>query len=673
MGTCRFSLRAGAGAPARCLRGAIGVVAGAGIFAVLAVFAVFGVFGAGCATAPGQVSKIVNGRIVVTRAIRPDAYEHVARAELFEEEQRWGDAAGELERALRYDDQAAEVRAELAEVYLRLDRAEDAAEQIEQSLATAPTVAGYMAAAHLAEARHDEAGAIGHLRQAAANAQSDGDIEAIEDTHLALGNAQLATLDVPGATATIRALRNAAPDNVRARIELAALDWVEGHLPEAETGLVEAVALEPEQLDARLMLAALRVALGRAADAKTTFREALDRSEDSLDIAEMYLKWLSRRGDKAEAGAEADRLTPDAVDEGTVETIARLERAAGRPERARRAAAEALRKGAPAGRVALVVGGALDDMKDHAGAAAALLAVRRGDPDFIESRLRAAESLRRVGGAAALKQADKALDEATEVVGADVGGAGGRGSGAAAPSTSIKAPAAGAAAAPPSKALGSEARDTRGDGRDEGREDGDEPRPRDWASDLIVARALLDEKRGDTARARRGLDLALQKDPDSPRFLLVRAAIDERRGDWQAALTQAEKILRADPRHVEALNFWGFVVVDHDHDLSTAIRRLQVAMVLNPGAGGVVDSLGWARLHAGNLAAAAELLTQAERLEPGDPEILSHLAEIYSRQKQIERAVVTYRKALQQDPDERVARDIEKHLHALESMSSAGR
>jgi tetratricopeptide (TPR) repeat protein len=374
---------------------------------------------------------------------------------------------------------------------------------------------------------------------------------------------------------------------------------------------------------------------------------------------------LSRRGDKADAGAEADRLIPDAVDESTVETIARLERAAGRPERARRAAAEALRKGAPAGRVALVIGGALDDMKDHAGAAAALLAVRRGDPDFIESRLRAAESLRRVGGAAALKQADRALDEATEVIGAELG-AGGRG--ATAPSASAKAPAAGAATStstPAFKASGGDGRDTR--------DEGDEPRPRDWASDLIVARALLDEKRGDPERAKRGLDLALQKDPDSPRFLLVRAAIDERRGDWQAALTQTEKILHGDPRHVEALNFWGFVAADHDRDLPTAIRRLQVAMVLNPGAGGVVDSLGWARLHAGNLAAAAELLTEAERLEPGDPEILSHLAEIYSRQKQIERAVVTYRKALQQDPDERVARDIEKHLRALESMSSAGR
>jgi Tfp pilus assembly protein PilF len=598
----------------------------------------------GCATAPGPVSKIVNGHIVVTRAIGPDAYEHVARAELFEEDQRWGDAARELERALQFDDQGAEIRAELAEVYLRLGRLDDAGDQVERSVATAPTVAAYLAAAHLAEARHDDAAALGHFRTAASQALDDGDVEAIEDTHLALGNAQLAALDLPAARATIRALRDAVPDNVRAGVELGAISWAEGHPQEAEAALVAALAIEPEQIDARLMLAALRVATGRAADAKATFRQALERSEDAADVAEMFLRWLSSRGDKVEAAAEADRLTPDVVEEGTIDLIVRLERAAGRPERARLAAEEALRKGVPAGRVALLVGGALTDSKDFAGAAARLLKVGRRDSEFVESRLRAVEALRRVGGAAALKKADGALDEATSALGNEAPSAAGPGR-----------------PAPKAAAPGVELEGGAGEARP----------PHDWASDLIVARALLDEKRGDPARAARGLDLALEKDPDNARFRLVRAAIDERRGDWRPALAQAEKILRGDPRNVEVLNFCGFVAADHDLDLPKATRRLQVAMVLNPGAGGIVDSLGWARLHAGDLPAAAELLTAADRLEPGDPEILSHLGELYSREKQIERAVVTYRKALQYDPDERVARDIEKHLRSLESMNAA--
>jgi tetratricopeptide (TPR) repeat protein len=189
----------------------------------------------------------------------------------------------------------------------------------------------------------------------------------------------------------------------------------------------------------------------------------------------------------------------------------------------------------------------------------------------------------------------------------------------------------------------------------------------------VVARALWEEKRGDAIRAARTLDAALSKDPDNPRLLLVRGAIDERRGDWRHALGFAEKILASDPRQVEALNFHGFVSVDHGSDLPTATRRLQVAMALDPGAGGIVDSLGWAYLRAGDLPRASEFLIEANRLEPGDPEIQAHLGELLARQQDIPRAIAMYRRALQSEPAEALAREINSRLRALESKSAAGR
>src|SRR6185295_18513040 len=87
----------------------------------------------GCATAPQPVTKIVNGRVVVTRSVSPEAYEHVTRAMLYEEEERWKEAADELQRALPFDPEAAEVRAQLAELFIRLERLEDAAEQVTRS------------------------------------------------------------------------------------------------------------------------------------------------------------------------------------------------------------------------------------------------------------------------------------------------------------------------------------------------------------------------------------------------------------------------------------------------------------------------------------------------------------------------------------------------------------
>src|SRR5688572_29839965 len=80
------------------------------------------VIACGCASAPKPVTKIVKGRVVVTRAVSPEAYEHVTRAMLLEQDERWKEAADELQRALPFDPDAAEVRAHLAELFIRLGR-----------------------------------------------------------------------------------------------------------------------------------------------------------------------------------------------------------------------------------------------------------------------------------------------------------------------------------------------------------------------------------------------------------------------------------------------------------------------------------------------------------------------------------------------------------------------
>ena len=119
--------------------------------------------------------QFVNGRVVVTRAVSPEADDHVARTSLYEEEQRWDEAARELQRALPFDDEAAEVRAHLADVFLRLGRTDDAAEQVQRSLQMGDSVDGRLAAAHVAEARRDETTALTQYHAAASLALSDED------------------------------------------------------------------------------------------------------------------------------------------------------------------------------------------------------------------------------------------------------------------------------------------------------------------------------------------------------------------------------------------------------------------------------------------------------------------------------------------------------------------
>jgi len=311
----------------------------------------------------------------------------------------------------------------------------------------------------------------------------------------------------------------------------------------------------------------------------------------------------------------ADRLNADVPDVDALEQAAALERTVKRPERALALAERARKMGASAGRVAIMIGTALAAKADQAGAIKAFRAVTKGDPLYFEANLRLAELLREKGK---LEEAGRALDAAAS------GGTDGA-----------------------------------------------------HKIELALARSLLEEKRGDSARAARVLEEALAENgsagPLGTRLTLERAAVDDRRGDWQRALTRAEEILTRDPRNVEALNFAGFLAADHAHDLPRAVKRLQAAVALSPGSGGIIDSLGWAYFRAGDLARADSFLEQAGRLEPADPEILGHLGDLYAKRQERDRALMTYKRALSLSPSDRVARELGERIRTLDAKSAAGR
>ena len=506
----------------------------------LIVAAVVGL-GSGCATAPQPITKIVNGRLVVTRAVSPEAYEHVTRAYLYEEEERWQEAADELQRVLPFDPDAAEVRAQLAELFIRLGRPDDAADEISRSLAIAPTVVGYLAQAHLAEARSEKSNQrtgdpVPSLVQATRLALADADAEEIETTHLELADVQIGALDLSAALETVRRLVHAAPETQRGRVQLAALAWSMDARDEANAALTSALDDEPADGEARVLLAELQVAGGHDKQAKATFVEAIDRADAPLEIASAYGGWLVLRGEVADAQELADRLTADVPDVDALEQAAALERTVKRPERALALAERARKMGASAGRVAIMTGAALSAKDDPAGAIKSFRSVAKSDSLYFEANLRLAELLRDKGK---LEEAGRALDAAAS------GGAEGV-----------------------------------------------------HKVELALARSQLEEKRGDAARAARVLEDALTESssagPLGTRLTLERAAVDDRRGDWRRALTRAEEILTREPRNVEALNFAGFLAADHAHELPRAVKRLQAAVALSPGSGGILDSLGCA-------------------------------------------------------------------------------
>ena len=587
---------------------------------------------AGCATTQQPVTKIVNGQVIVTRAVSPEAYEHVTRALVYEEEERWDDAAAELQRALPFDDEAPEVRAHLAELFVRLGRLDDAAEQVEQSLRIEPTIEGWLASAHVREARGDAPGQLDSLRRAVELTRKDAvegnGVQEAERAYLTLADAQIVGLDIDGAYESCRQLVEIAPDTVRGRFQLAALAWARGALDEAEAALIAALEEEPADIDARLLLAELQVARGRIDAAKASFRAAIDRSDSPGEISEAFAGWLVSRGDKAEAFEIGERFTAEGSGPDALMIGSRVERAAKRPDRARAMADKALKLGAPGGRAAILGAQAMADQGQRSSAVTAYLSVPLDAPEATEARLRAAELLRDDGKYDDAMRALDAVDSAK-------------------PSQPSNAGA-------PVPAAAKEARSSA-------------------QIDLAIGRSAIDEKRGDAAMAARRLDDALVKNPDDGRLLIARAGIEERRGDWRRALAFAERLLQREPRSVEALNFLGFVASDHSFEAPRALKRLQAAATLNPGSGAIIDSLGWAYFRAGDLARGASFLEQAGRLEPADPEILEHLGDLFASRQDRAHALESYRKALTLAPPERLTRELQERVRTLEAKSAAGR
>lgn len=563
-----------------------------------------------CATSPRPITKIVGNRIVVTRAVNPYAYEHAARALLYENEERWDNAVVELREALAYDKQAPELHARLADVLIRLDHLDEAESEILISLDIEPTAPALLARAHLLLARGEPRAAAVATSEAVALTDAVDDPEQFATAHVELAEVQIMALDLDAATSALLQLHAAVPGHEEALYRLAALYWATGATDDALQSLDTLLRVSPYFLEAHLLRIALLTSLGQTASAVAGLSAALARSEDDLQVATLYVDWLVDRGRHAEAIDLVERVSPAEMDQNTVVTRMELERAAQRPERALELAKAILatRPEAELGaRVHLAEAMALEDLKRHKDVVAALLQIEEDSPLYLQSRLAMADLQGKAGETTAAR-------------------------------TLLQQLAANA--------------------------EDDAMRTK-----VASAHALFEDRYGTAEHA---LDL-LNKIPgahaDDADVVMLRAAIEDRKGNWQAALKLAEGVLRKDPGNAEALNFSGFIAADHKHNLPLAERRCRAALALNPGSAAILDSVGWARLQAGDRQGAAIVLRQAARLDPKEPELQGHLAALLEQEGNTAEAMVTLQNAMKLEGDAAVQLKLEKELNRLRDLT----
>jgi tetratricopeptide (TPR) repeat protein len=141
--------------------------------------------------------------------------------------------------------------------------------------------------------------------------------------------------------------------------------------------------------------------------------------------------------------------------------------------------------------------------------------------------------------------------------------------------------------------------------------------------------------------------LALAKDNSSKEsawFML--GIIYERQKQWDKAEAQFKQVLAVNPTNAAVLNYYGYTLADRGVRLDEATSMIQRAVQQDPDNGAYLDSLGWAYYKQNKLTEAEESLRKAVEHQMHDPTILAHLADVYAKMGQKDRAVELWERSL---------------------------
>jgi tetratricopeptide (TPR) repeat protein len=600
------------------------------------------------------------------RYVSARAYRHYLAALIAREQEDWAQASAQLRQALIYDPHSPHLHTLLAGILVRQGHVADADEELRAALAADPrhapalVLAGRIAAArdlpgeartdfraavraqprnpeayreliHLEVEQNDAAAAAEvALRLEAAARQGLHELSVLERAAaapevVADGDGQLIDDDGGERAVEVQRLRES---SAAAWAEVARAFALRRDDPRAADAFAHAEAMGPQEPEVLVSQAQYFESRRRFAEARAAELKLLALRPDAPEVLAALSRLSLEEGDLDTAGAYARKLLslaamqePGRADAGAGSARERAQQASHEDER-RDLAGALLRAGVP-----------LLGARRSAEALAQFEAALRLFPGHPELVFYRALALERRGRS---REAAQLFEQVAEQP-APRGGA---------PSFLGAEPAALALDARVQAAL---SRGREGDGAESRR-----------ALRTIFARhpvdegaalALLEsyERAGRAAEVLPLFEAALREHPSSETLLYALASAADRSGDKRSALSRMRELLALAPDHPGALNYVGYSLAEAGgkSELEEAERLLSHAVELRPDDGAIADSYGFCLLRRGQAARALPELVRADKLNPGDPIILSHLGDAQLAVGHREEAALAFRRALQ--------------------------
>ncbi|MFT5720919.1 MAG: tetratricopeptide (TPR) repeat protein [Motiliproteus sp.] len=140
--------------------------------------------------------------------------------------------------------------------------------------------------------------------------------------------------------------------------------------------------------------------------------------------------------------------------------------------------------------------------------------------------------------------------------------------------------------------------------------------------------------------------------PANPQLLYNRAMLSEQLDDLEQMEQDLTQLLSLEPNNATALNALGYSLTDRTDRHQEALTLILKALRLKPEDPAILDSLGWVHYNLGDYPLALHYLLRAYDTYP-DPEIASHLGQVYRKLGQPDNANRIWTEALQRDPENR--------------------
>lgn len=167
---------------------------------------------------------------------------------------------------------------------------------------------------------------------------------------------------------------------------------------------------------------------------------------------------------------------------------------------------------------------------------------------------------------------------------------------------------------------------------------------------LNIALATIYEKAKRFPEESAALDAAEKLNPGKDELETIhfmRGAMLERQKKIEAADAQFRKVLEINPENSGALNYLGYMLVDHGMKVDEATQMIKKALDSDPDNSAYLDSLGWAYYQQGKFNEAETLLVRA--LDRGkDPTVHDHLADVYMKLGKIKEAINQWQASLKE-------------------------